>query len=882
MINNEQESEEFEYKIYLAWSPEGNKENQNLVSEAKIFANNIKNSPDGIMMCLTNFANFKQHTTLQFTLDILEHWLNYRFNDIAPEMWQAVFHFLTVSVLSKYGKFQAKTAESLANAQAMLTIRTCIKIFPDIAMKFLEIGKKKKIIALRYIESLFKEFSTFDLKSNELHQAILLKFSQDGSLQAMTQMMLSDVKRDNAVAYRILKYYTKFGDISFFDANLINSLLEQIKNKERGINIPIILLHLMHRQDSLENKMNILKIVNIQHLLLSNSNSNDNFKKIIAKYAILLSYCGFTFDNEYSFYDISLQYGNISPKVSNNLLLYLNSFSYKHKEKATNSFDFALQNMRNYIEKITNFKTGSKNMVATFVKNDFIDSLTQICANCFTLDPEKIGTFLITHLSNQNLPNDIPLVISIFLIFLKFIKFQIPLTPFNSYISEIITILISQQSKQSDINDIIASLYFSTYSFLIEFDDMIISPSQIFSGIIPFATNNNLYQSRFIHLLVSCCSKYGSNIELNQYYLNIFIQNNFPIFGYVFGAIINCMPVSNQSLMIKQSISNFSEILQNNLSNENVLYFSLNFLSTLKCPPDSEALNSIAQYILNLLTLCQTLSDFDSVLAKIIKGIFSLSLSGTQIMVQIYPQINSVKSLASISKLATLLRSLISKINISELESSSSLQIALDGSWVPKIIEHLISCLSNLSTNSLLFDEFGMINYLKFIKNLTIFISSEISNLIVHHQLYDKLIMILINEANKFYDSPTIFESLFTLSTSLLSCPSISQNPEYIQSFCSIIQVSLNFLFTDKIDLLSDKWTSTITRMVIFYKQINDINPQIFQQSFSNAVQSIVTLPFEHSIQSFYHVLTMSENTHITLISAINFCSELLMNKRYI
>ncbi|OHT12813.1 hypothetical protein TRFO_17287 [Tritrichomonas foetus] len=888
------EVEDLEFKIYLARSPYAINDETDRISDARVFVSNLKNTADGLNLCLASFPAFTNDVAFQFTFEALSHWLEFRYNEIPQPTWEAIFVFLTQTAISQINKFKVFTAQALANAQAIFSIRTCLQIFPEVILRFCELWKARKALGTRYIEYLFCRLSSADPLSLELHQKVVEKIVQDGALAMMIQIMSNEIKRGTVVGYKMLVNYSRFADISFIDENLINKLLDNLDDKERGICVAKIFMSLVQRQPTIESKARIVQLLNLNQLFVNLSDIENNELSVTSSFGSLLSFCGFTFDDP-SLFTLALQYGCLSEEIAINVLSFINSFCIKHSENVQTVINFAVNNLRTYFtlkfnptppttkEELNNQL--NNNLDNTYsVSWDITENYLQICVTCFIINQAISEQVLVSNLSDPNLLNDMALLTTILQIMTAITKLKIPLAQISNILPKFMPLL----QLPPNFNDPQIIFFYSLYQFLCDSKEpsiqivinSLVHPSQIFRCLIPFVTNESIYINQFQQLMISFCNRNGVQVQITENDFNLFMQSFSSGYGFMYGALISCVPPENKPAIVQQTILKLGQAIQQqqqelqqqqmtSLIQSDIVKYSLSVLSTMKVPFEAQSLQITVQFVQNMLQLVQ--SD-DSLLAKAIRGINSLNLTGAQFLVQIYPNITTIESLTAISNLALTIRKSVTN-SVSQGVTDPSLQAAFDVSWIPKIGEYLINSFFTLSQTASLFeiDELG--SYFDFTQSLISFISFEIGN--IQFQDIIKLFNLLIDCSNRFYDSSIMNESIFIFALALTNV-NHSDIPQFL---IKLVRVSLNFLFTKDINLLSKEWISVIIRALKFYQKFNEIAQSIFAENILIATQIIGGS--QQTAQTFINMISTNSSLP-NLNYAINFFSEIYANRRFI
>ncbi|KAK8863488.1 hypothetical protein M9Y10_011172 [Tritrichomonas musculus] len=865
--------DDLEYKIYLSHSPNAKKGNELKLPEANEFVKNLKNTSEGLSLCLSNFSSFKNEDSRMFTLEILIYWLERRFSELPPPVITAILGFLTTTAIDHIGPVGAEGFETLAEAQATFTIKTYLGIFPDVIEKFFLIGNSndKNVILLRYILCLFKKLTTPSPMTIELHRSFVEKMNQDGSLITFAQIVQNGIRRRNMIAVGILIYYGRFLDISFLDSDFLTGLADDLYDELRDKYVPLVYLTLLQRQETIENKKSFIGSLQLNEELAQFCSNTDYSEIVMARMGYLLSFLGFTFDNEPNYYNLATQLGSLT------VLSYINSYTLKHPDCLQNTLNFIINRLKTHF-------TPKENKPIEFIYDiSFIHSLQEVCFNCFVINQEVSEQVLVTFLNNnQNIINEFPSIMALLLILLGVFQSELRIVQIPIFIP-LLTQLMQNVTATPLFDDQHSALYSIFFSIILIFDEryptpVVFQPEQIFRGILPFTVNANYFQRKFQRLLVKCCLKYGVQNNLNENDFNIFTQPTTYSNGKIYGSLVNCAPVENRSAIIQSTITKLLETLKNNPSEEFIIY-SLSIMTSMKCPLEQQVLQTATEFIQQMLSN-STVQNNDFLLSRAIKGLSTLRLSAIHIFLQLYGNVTTILSLTASANLASSIRRIASAEKLAlEAEipnNDPGFQTSLDNSWVGKFASFLISQLQIFNQSTPLYEKEELGNYFKYVKSVVNFISNEIPN--VPPQDLMTLATILLDGVNRFYDSPDMNESFLSFGTIL----SYITNPEIADVLIKFIQASLNFIYSQDIVLLSERWIKVLIKMIEFYQRLNLTMQANFQENLISTVQSIGGI--RQTAQAFISGMeSIGPNLLYPMMNyAINFCFELLVNRRYI
>lgn len=877
--------DQIEFKIYLATSPEAIKDNESKIPEAREFVKNIKDSPDGLIFCLSNFASFNNYAA-KFTLEILTYWLERRFSEISQEILPDIFDFLKTTAANEITKKTPDGAEVLAETQATFTLKTYLEIFPDVIGEFFIYGddKSTQTPSLRYIQHLFKQLTTPAPDTIELHQAIIQKMMDDGSMDAITHVLQIEIGRRGTLSTQILIYYARILDIDFLDEEFFSDLAEDLDDELRGKFVPLVYLSILQRQEDKKPFIEMINLINIFNQLIENPSYDDI---VIERFGTLLSYCGYVFQDEKEFYDYAIQIGsNVAKEIAASLLNYINSFTLGHADCLESTLNFTISRLKLHYENFYQPDENSTQIVKQGNRDydaEFVESINQVSANCFALNHEVSEQILISFLSSvQNIFEDIPALMTILSLIFSLFKSEIKIEQIDNF-TQILSQMMQNTLNEPLIEAPFCDIYLAFFKIILLFDDfyptpIVFAPNDIFRSLIPFTVTENPHQQEFQKLLIRCCFKYGSQTNIEENDLGLFMSSPDYITGKIFGSLINCVPDANRPDVVQQMIAKLQSDIKES-ADGNVLLFTLATLTKMKSPFEEKAFQSTFEFVQALLN-DESIQNDDFLLSKAIKGMSSLKLVGTQIFLEIYPNVSTIESLTALAKFAASVRKIASlqesAIEVDIPNNDPGLQVALDNTWVPKFASFLVEQMQNFNTSVSFFEKDELGNYFDFLNSIVIFMSENLQ----YMQPSDVMSVAntLIDAINMYFDSPELNNAMLTFAMSLISI----SDQEILELLVKFVQISLNFIFTQNLPLLTLKWNEVLTNLLEFYSNLNEAIQPDFQAAFAEAAQTIGATP--QSVQSFLEALSNSEQIQMIVIFdyLIDFCSELIMNRIYI
>lgn len=877
--------EDIEYKIHLATCPkQKGLADESKIAEANEFAKNVKNTPEGLSICLSNFSSFSRDALI-FTLQILTYWLDHRFDEIPPDVVAAIFEFLNTTALEKLPLAGPEGAQIFAKAQATFTIKTYLEILPETIQSFFDYDKSKakKTPSLNYALHLFRQLTTPSPNTFDLHHTIIQKMQEDGSLEGITKAIQKEMLRDD-IAIQILIYYSRFMDIQFLDQEFFEHLNSCLEFEKSDVNVPLVYLSILQRQDDKKSFIETLKLND----LIAQFCENPNYKKIvISNFGALISYCGFSFPDEKIYYEFAIRVGSVvSVKATLSVLNYINSATVRHLDYIENTLNFVLNRIRLHYEK--RFQPPEEGphpqkKIDLDRDNEFIESLVQVSTNCFVLNQELSEQILQAFLSStQNVLENIPSAISLFSVILSVFQSKIVIAQIDDFIP-VFNQLIANALNSPVFDDAFSTLYSFALNALLIFDERYPTPDvfkaqDIFRSIIQYTINPNLYLWKFQKLLVQCCIKYGLNNNVNENDLTLFADSPSPETGKILGALVNCVPVENRPQVVQQTVDKTQELLKSS-PNENNILFSLSIFSTMKCPPEDPFLTNVLSFIQEMLNNDE-IQNNDHYLSRTIKAISSLNLAGTQTIIDIYPNIAEIESLTILAKLALSIRK-IANLKKSEIKenltnSDPGLHVALDNNWILKFSSYLVEKLQEFSSSISFYEKEELGNYFSFINAVVMFFSYELQN--VQPQDIITIANILDDGICMFYDAPEMNNAFLVFASALTAIT----NQEIVDILTNYVRISLNFIYTEKLVLFSLKWKHVLLNLLKFYCAANGSLQQAFQQTLAEEAQSMGAT--SQSIQNFLSVFDGADPNSLNpaLQFAYNFFSDFFANRIYV
>lgn len=877
--------EELNQKLHLATSPNAALTSEDKIPEAREFAKNLKNSSEGLTLCLTNFTSLEKDASI-FTLKILTYWIEYRFSEIPPEVISAIYEFLNTTAFEKLLQNGREGSEVLAKAQAIFTIKTYLEIFPEAIQSFFvfEESKIRKTTSLRYALYLLKQLTTPSPNTFEQHRTIIQKMQDDGSLEGLSQVLQNEIKRDN-VAVQVLIYYARFMDVDFLDEEFFECLTDNLQNVGPDEDVPLVYLSLLQRQ---EDKRSFIDLINLDEILAGICSNPSIYKNIVlARFGTLISYCGYSLPDDKKYYDFAIQIGSLpSKKATTSVLNYIISFTLKNPDNLENTLNFLFTRLKLHYEKrFQPPQDGPHEEKKREINYDaeFVESLLQVSFNCFASNQELSEHILQSFISSiQNIGEHLPELISVLSVTLSLLKSNIQIVQIDSLVP-ILTQLIQNALNSPSYDEPNSIMYSIFFDIVLLFDDfyptpIIFQPPDIFRSLVQFSLNPNIYQWKFQKSLSQCCLKYGHQTNINEGDLTLFSELPTPSTGKIYGSLINCAPIENRPQIVEQTIEKSQESLKGN-PDENVLLFSISIYTTMKCPLEEPVLTNTLTFLQEVLSNTG-IQENDYYLSKAIKSLSSLGLAGTQTFLEFYPNVSSIESATALAKLALSIRR-IAVLKESEIEENipnndPGLHVALDKEWIPKFSSYLMEKLQEFSSSAPFYEKEELGNYFNFINSVVLFISHEIQN--VQPRDIITLANTIVDGINTFFDSPEMNNALFVFALALMSI----EEQEILEILTKFVQISVNFIYTEKLNLLASRWMKVLTNLIKFYHAANETIQPAFQAAFTETVQGMGASPI--SMQNFLESLAGSDpNSLIPFLQAtIDFFSEFYVNRIYV
>lgn len=859
--------QEFEHNIYLGYSPDAVEGNEEKIPQAKEFVNNIKNSIEGFTFCIANFRSLTNKEVEKFTIDLIIYWLQKRFTEIPSELIPGIFEILSNIDERQIRKNGPEFSELIAEAQAVFTMKTYIELCPNIISTFCQFAnsKVKNVIFLRYVSHLFQDFTTPSPLANDNHARIFHQMNEDGSLQGICEIMSKEIVKGTKFSIDFLLYLSRVSNIPFLSIDFLKGLSDDLDDKDKDKNIPLIYLNILRMISTPEEKIGMITALGLNELFPKLVVEESPYHKIIiANFGTLLSYCGFCFPDESSYYALALQYGSgVSDKITFSVLHYINSFTINHIEALQTTLEFAMRRLVNNISK--NFDSDTP----------IVESLLQIIVNCFAIN-QVIGEQCLSALisSQSDLLSEFPTSLASLLILNSLLKMNIGLAHLTDYLTHFLP-LFAGSLTQPLFDQPHSALNLALFQLLlsIKTKDSSVDPKQLFQGLIPFAVTENCYQNKFAMLLVSCCLKFGVQLAIEESHLQMFTSVVTPGYGAILGSLIHCVPLENQAAVVNDTITKIANAIQTNEDKIPLINYSLSLLSTLSCPFEVSCLTTVANFIQAIISI-PFVQENDDLLAKAIKGITSLNLSGAQLLLHLYPNINSISSLTAIADLARSVRDFALNSATASASEDPALQLAFSTQWIPDFANFLIMNLKNLSDSAVSYDKNVLGDYFSLVTAVVLFVRKVLTNLPPEQIV--QLASILIEAIGHFYDSSALNEAVLIFALDLASL----FNPEISPVLLNFVQVSLNFIYSDPLNLLTKQWIRVLIRIIKFYQKLNSFMSEQFLQVLAQVVQSLGGS--ESTLAQFISALTTVESSQMLLNNVAIFCADLLTTRKYI